>query len=148
MTNKNKAQAPLLYISQPQLKESQAPMQENYVGDYRRQRKIDSSQVPPMKKTPSKDKKRPSGDSSRVDEQQSSKKKFMEMTITEKISYLTNRSEFAPPIRCEVMTASKKKYRGILREAEEERLFLQLSNRKSRVEIAIKDIESIQLLGF
>jgi len=148
MTEKNKAQAPLLYISQPQLKASQAPMQENYVGDYRKQRKIDASQAPPMKKTQSKDKKKPSGDSSRTEEQQSSKKKFMEMTITEKISYLTNRSEFAPSIRCEIMTASKKKYRGIIRETEKEIVFLQLNNRKNRVEIAIKDIESIQLLGF
>lgn len=59
MTNdrKNKAQSPLLYISQPQLKASQAPMQENYVGDYRRQRKLHSNEVPPLNKTQPKDKK-------------------------------------------------------------------------------------------
>ncbi|WP_339178620.1 CotO family spore coat protein [Oceanobacillus sp. FSL W7-1293] len=148
MTEKNKAQSPLLYISQPQLKASQAPMQENYVGDYRRQRKLHSNEVPPLNKTQPKDKKRPSAESSRSEEQQSSKKKFMEMTIPEKINYLTNRSEFAPSIRCEVMTASNKKYRGIIRETEKDTVFLQLNNRKNRVEIAIKDIESIQLLGF
>ncbi|WP_040979711.1 CotO family spore coat protein [Oceanobacillus jeddahense] len=148
MTNKNKAQAPLLYISQPRLQESTAPMQENYVGDYRKQQKKNASQVPPKKKTQLKDNKTLSSENTHAKDQQSSKKKFMEMTIAEKINYLTNRSEFAPPIKCEIMTASKKKYRGIIREKEKDTLFLQLYNRKNKVKIEIEDIENIQLLGF
>ncbi|GEN88052.1 CotO family spore coat protein [Oceanobacillus sp. FSL W8-0428] len=148
MTNKNKAQAPLLYISQPQLKEFSAPMQENYVGDYRRKRQTEMKSVPQAKRKQSKDGKNSDGDSSKTTEQQSSKKKFMEMTIIEKISYLTNRSEFAPPIKCEIITVSKKKYRGVIRENNSDTLALQLNNRKNKIEIAIKDIENIHLLGF
>ncbi|WP_077600944.1 CotO family spore coat protein [Oceanobacillus sojae] len=148
MTNKNKAQAPLLYISQPQLQEFSAPMQENYVGDYRRKKQTEMKPVPQVKKTQSKDRKNADGDNSKTTEQQSSKKKFMEMTIAEKINYLTNRSEFAPPIKCEIITASKKKYRGVIRENNTDTLALQLNNRKNKIDIAIKDIENIQLLGF
>lgn len=148
MTNKNKAQAPLLYISQPQLQEFSAPMQENYVGDYRQKRQTEMTPVPQVKKTQSQGRKKTAGDSSKTTEQQSSKKKFMEMTITEKISYLTNRSEFAPPIKCEIITNSKKKYRGVIRENDADTLALQLNNRKNKIEIAKKDIENIQLLGF
>lgn len=148
MTNKNKAQAPLLYISQPQLQEFSAPMQENYVGDYRRKLQTEMKHVPPAKKIQSKDRKNQADDNNKTAEQRSSKKKFMEMTITEKINYLTNRSEFAPSIKCEIITASKKKYRGVIRENNTDTLFLQLNNRKNRIEIVIKDIENIQLLGF
>ncbi|GIO22525.1 CotO family spore coat protein [Oceanobacillus sp. J11TS1] len=148
MTNKKKAQAPLLYISQPQLKESLAPMQESYVGDYRKTKQKDLQQVQSMRKTQPKDKKGLAEDDSRFSKQQSSKKKFMEMTITEKVDYLTNRSEFAPPVRCEVITTSKKKYRGVIREKKQDTLFLQVNNRKNRIEIAVNDVENIQLLGF
>lgn len=148
MTNKKKAQAPLLYIHQPELKESLAPMQDRYVGDYRKTRRKDLQQMPPMKKTQSKDRKEPLGEASSPAKQQSSRKKFMEMTVTEKVDYLTNRSEFAPPIKCEVMTTSKKKYRGVIREKNTDTLSFQLSNRKNRIEITMKEIESIQLLGF
>ncbi|MFD1066016.1 CotO family spore coat protein [Oceanobacillus locisalsi] len=148
MTNKNKAQSPLLYISQPQLKESAAPMQEHYFGDSGRERKTDSSHVPPVKKAPSKPNRSHVDNAKPKEEQQSSKKKFMEMTISEKIDYLTNRSEFAPPIKCEVTVNSKKKYRGIIREKEKDILLLQLSTRKNSIKIPMQDIENIQLLGF
>ena len=148
MTNKKKAQAPLLYISQPQLKESLAPMQESYVGDYRKTKQKELQQVQSMKKTQPKGKKGLAGDDTKISKQQSSKKKFMEMTITEKVDYLTNRSEFAPSVRCEVVTTSNKKYRGVIREKKNDTIFLQVNNRKSRIEIAINDVENIQLLGF
>ncbi|WP_080874964.1 CotO family spore coat protein [Oceanobacillus timonensis] len=148
MTDKNKAKSPLLYISQPQLKESAAPMQDNYFGNSGIQKKADVNQAPPVKKPPLKHHKKHVDSTVQKEEQQSSKKKFMEMSINEKIDYLTNRSEFAPPVRCEVIVNGNKKYRGIIREKEEDILFLQLSNRKSSIKIPVEDIENIQLLGF
>ncbi|WP_152657317.1 CotO family spore coat protein [Oceanobacillus sp. CFH 90083] len=148
MTNKNKAQGPLLYISQPQLQESRAPMQENYVGDYRKTKQKDLQQASDKNRGRPKDRKDLFDDHSRAPGARSSKKKFMEMTVIEKVDYLTNRSEFAPPLKCEVITASEKKYRGLIRERKADTLSFQLNNRKNRIEIALKDIENIQLLGF
>lgn len=140
MANK-KNREPLLYIQQPHLKEPAAPMQDRYFGDYKKTKKREENLPPYMNR-------KGRGEDLESKKQRAGKKKFADMTILEKLAYLTNRSEYAPAVRCELITESKQKYRGIIREKKQDIILFQPHHRKSPIEIAVKDIHAIHLLGF
>ncbi|GIO25778.1 CotO family spore coat protein [Ornithinibacillus bavariensis] len=75
------------------------------------------------------------------------KKKFRDMSILEKVMYFINTPNHLPRMRCEVIT-EEKKYRGIIKDFQEDHIIMQVGRRMPTTSISIKDVKGIQLIGF
>ncbi|WP_010093576.1 CotO family spore coat protein [Ornithinibacillus scapharcae] len=73
------------------------------------------------------------------------RKKFKDMSTTEKIEYFINTPQHLPRMRSEVRT-DEKKYRGVIINMEEDEIIMRVGRRSTRIKI--DDITDIQLLGF
>ncbi|MEN2767621.1 CotO family spore coat protein [Ornithinibacillus xuwenensis] len=81
------------------------------------------------------------------EENNNERKKFKDMSLTEKIAYFVNTPNHLPKMRCEVKTAEKS-HRGIIRDFKEDTVYMQVGRRSSNTTIKLEDITEIRLLGF
>ncbi|WP_249870105.1 CotO family spore coat protein [Oceanobacillus saliphilus] len=163
MAEKKFANNPLLYIHQPDIGTTQAPMQHKYMSNRRKAKEENADgetkavQKRVNRRTSSFQQELGTENTTVVEEEQvdhvsedtdtDKRKNFKEMDIPEKIDYFTSRPEFAPQVRCEIKTKGKI-YRGVITGFEENTVYMKVSNRKTPVPISIEDINDIQLLGF
>lgn len=168
MSKKKFANEPLLYIHQPDIGSTKAPMQHSYMSQRKTKEEHSSTDVihapkrvnrrhhafrnedvtKEIEETEEKD----VASSQENEEQQLSssnerRKQFKEMDIQERINYFLKRPDFAPKIRCEIRTKGKT-YRGIVLGMEEEVVVFKTGNRSAPVQIALEEISEVQLLGF
>lgn len=158
MVNKKFAREPLLYIDQNVGSAPQAPMQHNYVTP---KTKVSTSEEPQAKpKTRPRTLKRNFLSNEKVrhhvtedhlnsgDEKETKvEKKFNDMTVLEKISYLIERPDHAPQIRSEIRTKDDV-FQGIVTASDETTVSIRVGRRVSSTEIQLSEIENISLLGF
>jgi hypothetical protein len=74
------------------------------------------------------------------------KKKFKDMSIMEKIMYFINTPNHLPRMRCVVIT-DERKYRGIIKDFQDDHILMQVGRLVSTTKINIEDVREIQLLG-
>lgn len=79
--------------------------------------------------------------------QDKGKKKFKDMTILEKVDYFLHTPNHLPSMRCEVKT-EERKYRGVIKDFQDNTIYMQVGRRVALTKIPIDDITEIQLLGF
>ncbi|WP_217585911.1 CotO family spore coat protein [Lentibacillus saliphilus] len=166
MAKKRYAKSPLLYVEQPGIEKPQARMQHQYQSpkkkrDDQNAHKTDTQAAYRPKKSKSSWKQQKSVPLEAEEEQALEKvdnsveqsestededKTFKEMTIEEKVGYLTNRSPYAPTLRCLVKT-DERTYRGIMVKLEDDTVFMRVGRRTSTTQIQMEAIQDIQLLG-
>ncbi|MRG87097.1 CotO family spore coat protein [Salinibacillus xinjiangensis] len=134
MSNEEKvSQKPLLYIVQPGIENVKATMQQYSV--------TKSEDTSSTKEAPT----------NTYDEPQSfeedRQKKFRDMTIEEKVNYLTSLPSQMPKMKCEVLCESGR-YRGYVQSYEDEMVHMKTFHSPYRAEVNITEIENIRLLGF
>ncbi|SEU02694.1 Spore coat protein CotO [Salinibacillus kushneri] len=136
MTNKEKSvQSPLLYITQPRDVHVQASMQKYSV--YKKKKEQNAS----VQQTEGKQ------DGEEFFSDQDDKKGFREMTIEEKINYLTELPSQMPKMKCEVITPDKR-YRGLILDFADEVVKMRTIQKPYRVELSLSEIEDVRLMGF
>lgn len=118
---------PLLYIAQPALEQVVASMQEDYRGESGGNITVVKTEKREINNKPS--------DSA-----------FKNLTVLEKINYLTGLPREIPTIRCEVKT-EKNTYRGTIKQHSETEINVHVLGRGNEV-IQISSIKGINLIGF
>lgn len=73
--------------------------------------------------------------------------KFKDMTIDEKIAYLSNLPDHILRVKCEVQTENEA-YKGIITDSIDDHVFIQVGRRSSSISIPYSEIISIRMLGF
>ncbi|GAA0491985.1 hypothetical protein GCM10008986_17760 [Salinibacillus aidingensis] len=134
-TNDKMAQSPLLYITQPRDVRVQASMQEYSVYKKKTQN---------QKKDPEQGEEKVSGEEA---ETKLEDKKFRDMTVEEKISYLTRLPSQMPKMKCEVLTEDQR-YRGLIQDFNDDTIRMRTVQKPYRVELSLSDIEDVKLMGF
>lgn len=159
MAKKDFAKEPLLYIHQPNVSKAQAPMQHSYMSKKKRKTEVhDEKETVSVPKQAArrqtafhqeKETRQPTyaKDTNEEEYNEPRRKHFKDMDITERINYFITRPTFAPQVRCEIKT-EEKKYRGVILDFQENKVYLKTASRKTPIEIVLKDIEDIQLVGF
>ncbi|MBP2076573.1 CotO family spore coat protein [Oceanobacillus polygoni] len=165
MSKKKFANEPLLYIHQPDIGSTKAPMQHSYMSQRKTKEDHSSTDVIHAPKRVNRrhhafrhgDVTEEIEETEVVTSQENEKqqlsssnerrKHFKEMNIQERINYFLKRPDFAPKIRCEIRT-KEKTYRGIVLGKEEEVVVFKIGNRSAPVQIALDEITEVQLLGF
>jgi Spore coat protein CotO len=116
--------------------------------------KIDLPSTPspeptPAQETPSSSQQTLSAPTEQQDtnEEKNERKKFKDMTILEKVLYFIHTPSHLPRMRCEVIT-EERKYRGIIRDFQDDNIVMQVGRRGSSTKINLDDVKEIQLLGF
>ncbi|GGM24640.1 hypothetical protein GCM10011351_08000 [Paraliobacillus quinghaiensis] len=77
----------------------------------------------------------------------SDKKAFVDMSVVEQVDYLATSRAHVPKIKCEI-TTEKERYRGIVREIEDDIVKFESFRRPKFHQIKIEEIQTIRLLGF
>ncbi|BAC13181.1 CotO family spore coat protein [Oceanobacillus iheyensis] len=153
MSKSEYAKEPLLYIHQPDLNQPKATMQHHFMGNRNRsahsKNEIKDSLIPRKTRSGKQIKEFTNKEVQNQENHEDNKKKkqFKAMSINEKIDYFLDRSEYAPPINCLVIT-DQKKYRGIILDTTKEEVKFRPSNRKNSIKITYDVIKDIQLVGF
>jgi len=160
MAKRDFAKEPLLYIHQPNVGKVQAPMQHSYISNRKRktEKVQEDKEIEAVPKKVNrrqnsfqqgKETKQPtySKDNNGEEGIEPRRKNFKDMDITERINYFITRPTFAPQVRCEIRTEDRK-YRGVILDFQENKVYLKIGNRKTPIEILLEDIEDIQLVGF
>ncbi|WP_163972050.1 CotO family spore coat protein [Oceanobacillus halotolerans] len=174
MGKKKYAKDPLLYIRQPEIKTPEANMQDHYTTPKKKQeesRNKQKRQGKPIKRQGFKDnsshhqpftdgelyeeedvdihvdeeKESDEIEESRDEDQGTNRKKFKEMTLTEKVDYLAQRPSYVPNLKCEVKTMERK-YRGIITDYKDDHVHMRVGRRNA--EIPFDTITDIRLVGF
>lgn len=73
--------------------------------------------------------------------------KFIDMTLEEKVAYFSDAPSYAPKMRCEIKTAERS-YRGVITDAKDDEVFIQVGKRSTSRKIPMADIKEIRMLGF
>ena len=159
MRNDKYAKAPLLYVHHAQASDVKANMQHNYISKKHKQIK---SQEPEkvyegkgnMKRKKSfyelsdeqyeEEQTEESEEKQTESKKETEKKSFTDMTISEKLEYLSNKPEYAPRISCVVRT-TERAYRGIILEYKDNKAKIRSGRRI--VEVKDEDIKTIRLIG-
>ncbi len=130
-------QSPLLYIVQPTERVVEANMQSfaSHKKAMKKESVATSSEQVNKEETDA------------VEDKHNERKSFKDMTIAEKLAYLTRLPNQMPKMKCEII-AGEKKYRGIVLQYDENIVTLKTFQRPSRVEIPFEDISDIKLKGF
>ncbi|MUV36502.1 hypothetical protein JNUCC1_00305 [Lentibacillus sp. JNUCC-1] len=172
MAEKRYAKSPLLYVEQSGINEPKARMQHQYQSPKKKPNRLkkEESVVPQKKrtkKTANKNKQNeqlveeeieqneeqninefesvPQTEEEDVQEKMQDKK-FKDMSIDEKLVYLTNRSPHAPVLRCEIKTEDRT-YRGVIMELDDNIVKVRVGRRTSITKVQVTDIKSVRLLG-
>lgn len=156
MTQRKYARKPLMYIAQPNESVPKARMQH----EYRSERTIEAShseQSQRRQKITSLQKNKEAllevdeterdREEEGSDQNQNEDKKFVDMNIEEKIHYFLSRTVHMPKLKCEIIT-EEQTYRGIITDYQDEKVTIQSTRRPMRFEIALAEIQEINLLGF
>ncbi|WP_102028065.1 CotO family spore coat protein [Salirhabdus sp. Marseille-P4669] len=135
------SKSPLLYIHQATIYSNEAPMQE--IATYKK--KVKKHNNPGLY-----DHEKPlfmEEESSSSPESIGERKAFKEMTIEEKLTYLSNLPNQMLTMKCEIMTEDKK-YRGVVLSYENDIVTMKSLQRSGRVEIPANKIIDVRLKGF
>ncbi|MDO6449232.1 CotO family spore coat protein [Oceanobacillus profundus] len=168
MSKKKFANEPLLYIHQPTIGTTKAPMQHSYMSERKTKQNQSSPEVihsPKrvnrrhhafLQEETTEELEETTGANVQDSEEQQEiefssprerRKQFKEMNTQERIDYFLTRPKFAPQVRCEIKT-KEKTYRGIVLGKNEEEVVFKTGNRSAPIQIAIDEITEVQLLGF
>ncbi|MBB6453067.1 hypothetical protein HNQ94_001515 [Salirhabdus euzebyi] len=142
MTNDQMEQNPLLYIAQPNGKQIQAKMQSFAVQKKEIQMAAKKQQDVKEKKI-----KEDVQLQEEEDSKQDKRKSFREMTIEEKLFYLTNLPSQMPTMKCEIVT-NDGRIRGLIESVDDDLVKMKTFQSPYRAEIAVSTIKDIQLKGF
>ncbi|WP_077623034.1 CotO family spore coat protein [Sediminibacillus massiliensis] len=126
---------PMMYITQPKLAAPAVTMQAHYRSFKKRTNKPDNHKEP----------------EENVEETQShprsKQKKFKDMTIEEKVLYFVRLPKQVPKMKCEIFT-EEKSYMGLITGYNDHKVVIKTARSPRQVELDIKDIKEINLLGF
>ncbi|MBM7540183.1 CotO family spore coat protein [Amphibacillus cookii] len=149
---------PMMYIAQPDLKAPIAPMQKEYYSTKgttypvepkpRRQGRpilIERDQNIPSTTELEVDEVE---DQTLTDEKKDMKPtKFKEMTIEDKLTYLSQPSSFLPRLNCQVKLAGES-HKGNITKVEDDQVYFEAKLPPKHRQFQVKDIEDIKLIGF
>ncbi|HLR74350.1 MAG TPA: CotO family spore coat protein [Virgibacillus sp.] len=155
------AKEPLLYIEQPTIQKPEAPMQQSFMTPKR----VTETTNRKQSKSHSRPRRRAQyyidqlynsvadelDGEEQVDEknsrEQSRQKKFNELSLQGKIEYFADTPNYAPKIKCELITAERK-YRGIITDFKDDFVFIRVGRRTTNTKVPFTDIQDIRMLGF
>lgn len=143
MGNDRYAKAPLLYIHQAKTDKVNAKMQHHYMGSNKTKNTGNATDEHVLKSKPVRQRAR-SFYESEEEKNDREDTPFKEMTLKEKLDYITNRPDYAPRLTCEVRTDDRS-YRGIILEYKDGKATMRTGRR--RVEIPYENMKQIRLLG-
>ncbi|SDJ86627.1 CotO family spore coat protein [Sediminibacillus albus] len=82
-----------------------------------------------------------------VTSQRTKRKRFRDMTITEKVDYFVGIPQTVPRMKCEV-TTDNQTYRGVIYDRRNDVVYMKTIKRPFKAEIKQQEIKKIRLLGF
>ncbi|MEN1967209.1 CotO family spore coat protein [Lentibacillus sp. N15] len=174
MVRKRYARDPLFYIQQPEMKKTEAPMQDNYTTPKRtkivpqQQNETNVASVMPTRgnnfqqfQNPKptereqleeaaanlledEDQKDTIEGLNEIENNNNGRPRFKDMTIEEKIDYFVSMPPHIPKLKCEIKT-EERTYRGIVISQEEEEITLRTGRRNFT--IPMNTITEIRMLG-
>ncbi|MDQ0160277.1 CotO family spore coat protein [Alkalibacillus salilacus] len=124
--SEKQAKPPLLFISNPIQSEPEAKAQKQYYS---------------LEETPS------SESESGATDATSKRRKFHEMTIDEKLKYMTDMPAIMPKMKCEVIT-SNQTYVGTVEQCDDEQLVIRTVEQGFKVNMKRENIKDVRLKGF
>jgi len=155
MVEKRYAEAPLLYIDQPTVKQPEAEMQHQYKSKRKKNEKRPPGEQGEKETTyysvsqqenPNQDAAKDEPETDNGKQVHSKKRKpFNKMSIKEKVLYFVHSSSYAPKVKCEVKT-TERRYRGIITELKEKDVLIKAGARFYKVPLA--EIMEIRMIGF
>jgi|SRR5690625_702649 len=159
MADQQFAKDPLLYIKQPSLGKPTAPMQSSYSSSNSNQtaqkrrprhyRKLINDKDDPIYEDTFEvtEEENHYIDEDNENSSQMQKKRYSELSLENKVKYFVDMPDYAPKIKCEIITP-KKKYRGIIINYKDEHVFIRTGQRTTSVKVPFNDIKDIRMLGF
>ncbi|RLL45076.1 hypothetical protein D8M04_09410 [Oceanobacillus piezotolerans] len=174
MKEKRYAKGPVLFINQPSIAPPRALMQDHYVTPRKskeasindnkstvqrvrpkqnmmKQRIMDKVNTEEMGETESSTSEstgptyQKEKEKTIIQEKQSERKQFKDLSLEEKVNYFLDTSDYAPKLKCEIKV-NDKSYKGFIQDFKEGIVYMQTGRRS--VEIDFKEISQIRLLGF
>lgn len=146
MSKSEKSHDPIYYINQPHLKTPKANMQKH---SFTRRESLSMRKRQIRKNTSyrrrfnKQDMVDHDVEKSTVNEEDS--KRFQNMTIRERLTYLSHHPKYTPKLRCEI-TANNKRHRGIVQSFEDDAVTLIVQ--RKRVKISVDEITHVGLIGW
>lgn len=150
LKEKKFAKAPLLYITQPNVKKPEVEMQSQYVSKRKKKTNEQSKQEVKEKKgvvTYNSDGNVVDFNDRTGSEPQEKRKPFKEMTVEEKVRYFVDAPSYVPKVRCEVKTTSRR-YRGEITALEDDHVIVQIGTRTPPKKVPLGEIIDIHIIGF
>jgi len=149
---------PLLYIAQPDLEEAKLNIQQSYVVKVGKQEQktkekeyVDSKYVEDEEDEEVEEfDEFDDEDEEMIDQEQVDpgwvKKPFKAMTNEEKVQFMVNKPHYIPKVECRIRT-NNDLFIGYIIAYSEGNVSVKIASRNNNVEIPLKDIESIQMVG-
>jgi len=175
MEKKKFAKAPLLYIDQPTVTNPEAEMQHQYRSKRKKKKSMKHGAVkeeevdtvtynsfrPSQEENPSESEAEYTEEAAIQHDEETIKvkkqdtksessvkrKPFKEMSIEEKVRYFVNSSSYAPKVKCEVKTESRR-YRGVIADFKDNDVILQIGARAFNKSVPFEEIKDIRIIGF
>ncbi|SES26061.1 Spore coat protein CotO [Gracilibacillus ureilyticus] len=133
---KRNNQSPKLYLHQPTLSEPSSKMQSVYQSNKRKR-----------KEKPGKESKEQGREPKVENKDILGRKKFKDMTITEKVEHFAAMPMHLPRVRCEVIT-ERKKYYGFIYHYQSGMVSIKTASKAGEVSVPIEQIQAINIAGF
>lgn len=140
-------QKPVLYIQQPQESEVTAPMQ-SYFYYKKEEKQADKKGNRKQEATGPNNENRKPENGIQQNQVPERRRAFKEMSIPEKVNYFVNMPDKVPKMKCEVITEEMKKYRGYIQSLKNDLVNMKTFQQPFQVEIPLKVIQDIKLIGF
>jgi hypothetical protein len=137
---KTEANAPLLYIVQPNIKQTTPPMQYVFRSNAKEKQQVEGKEEPTFSIISSLKEVE-----SQKEEPKKPNKMFQEMTIEEKASFLVQFPKHMSQPICDVMT-KEKTYRGTIIEVNPEKLSIIMPPQKEPVSVPLQAITQISII--
>ena len=167
---KRMAKQPMLYITQPNFKPAEVPMQTSFRSQrtpaksetdsggslYEKELRLrNQSAVSPGERKEDVVKEEPTDEEPQAEKQKEKKpstrgerkQRFTDLSLEDKVNYFFQLSPHVPKVKCEV-TAGDTAYRGYITDYKEGVVHMKTFQRPFQKEIPFKEIEDIRLLGF
>ncbi|HEY4601933.1 MAG TPA: CotO family spore coat protein [Cerasibacillus sp.] len=145
MSKRQTSHNPILYVHQPNMKTPEAHMQNHSITrrESSTMKKRQTRKAIPYRRRLTRPEMTDNDiEMSPINTEES--KSFQDMTINERLTYLSRNPKYTPKLRCEII-ANEKKYRGIIQSFEDDTVVMIVQRR--RVSLSVADIMHVEMLG-